>query len=148
MLIVSSDSDDRRLLDSSDESDASDNMDNSSDDNNASDDIDMALNFFCLSIGDTKGRCLLIGKGRSFKSLFLMPRCVIVTVTCQTCTNAHFFSMGLKRSCACSFVHLKMHKCTVSGTPSHRHFISCRSRACSDLSHCQQYTASLTQCSE
>ena len=53
-----------------------------------------------------------------------MPRCVIVTVTCQTCTNAHFFSMGLKRSCACSFVHLKMHKCTnaqflgFDGTPS------------------------------
>ena len=53
-----------------------------------------------------------------------MPRCVIVTVTCQTCTNAHFFSMGLKRSCVCSFVHLKMHKCTnaqflpFDGTPS------------------------------
>ena len=41
------------------------------------------------------------------------------------CTNAHFFSMGLKRSCTCSFVHLKMHKCTnaqflaFDGTPSH-----------------------------
>ena len=54
MLIVSSDSDDRRLLDSSDESNTSDDMDNSSDDNNASDEIDMALNFFCLSIGDTR----------------------------------------------------------------------------------------------
>ena len=66
MLIVSSDSDDRRLLGSSDESDALDDMDNSSNDNNASDDIDRALNFFCLSIGDTKGRCLLIGTRSKF----------------------------------------------------------------------------------
>ena len=91
MLIVSFDSDDRRLLDSSDESDASDDMDNSSDDNNASDDIDMALNFFCLSIGDTKGRCLLI-KGRNFKSLFFdAEMCHCHSVTCQNITNAHFF---------------------------------------------------------
>ena len=42
-------------------------------------------------------------------------------------SNMHkctLFSMGLKRSCACSFVHLKMHKCTnaqflaFDGTPS------------------------------
>ena len=69
MLIVSSDSDDRRLLDSSEESDASDDI-NDSDEIDASDNIDVALNFFCLSIGDTKGRCLVIGKGRNFKSLF------------------------------------------------------------------------------
>ena len=70
MLIISSYSDDRRLLNSSDESDASDDMDNSSDDNNALDDIDMALNFSCLSIDDTKGRCLLISKGQNSRSLF------------------------------------------------------------------------------
>ena len=101
-------------------------MDNSSDDNNASDDIDMALNFFCLSISDTKGRCLLIGKGRNFKNLFFdakMCRCHCDVSNMHKCT---LFSMGLKRSCACSFVHLKMHKCTnaqflaFDGTPSEK----------------------------
>ena len=65
MLIVSSDSDDRRLLDSSDESDASDDI-NDSDEIDASDNIDVALNFLCLSIGDTKGRCLVIGTRSKF----------------------------------------------------------------------------------
>ena len=119
MLIVSSDSDDQRLLDSSDKSDASDDMDNSSDDNNASDDIDMALNIFCLSIGDTKGRCLLIGKGRNFKSLFFdaeMCQCHCDVSNMHKCT---LFLMGLKRSCACSFVHLAF-----DGTPSEVQLLS------------------------
>ena len=65
MLIISSDSDDRRLLDSSDKSDALDDI-NDSDEIDASDNIDMALNFFCVSIGDTKGRCLVIGTRSKF----------------------------------------------------------------------------------
>ena len=120
MLIVSSDSDDRRLLDSSDESDASDDMDNSSDDNNASDDIDMALNFFCLSIGDTKGRCLLIGKGRNFKSLFFDAE----TCHCHCDVSKHaqmnkctlFFdgTETVVRMFICASKDAQMHKCTVS----------------------------------
>ena len=64
MLIVSCDSDDRRLLDSSDESDASDDMDNSSDGNNASDNIDMALNFFLFVYWRHKGK-MFIDRQRS-----------------------------------------------------------------------------------
>ena len=64
MLIVSSDSDDRRLLDSSDESDASDDMDNSSDDNNASDDIDMAFELLVFVYWRQKGK-MLIDRQRS-----------------------------------------------------------------------------------
>ena len=83
------------------------------------------------------------------KVCFLMPRGVVATVTCQTCTNAHFFSMGLKRSSTCSFVHLKMHKCTnaqflaFDGTPSQPIFFKTRSIKRTrnvDLSHSSETT--------
>ena len=131
MLIVSSDSDDRRLLDSSDESDASDDI-NDSDEIDASDNIDVGVELLLLVYWRHKGKMFSDRhKVEILKVCFLMPRGVVATVTCQTCTNAHFFSMGLKRSSTCSFVHLKMHKCTnaqflaFDGTPSDALFGVC-----------------------
>ena len=92
-------------------------MDNSSDDNNASGNIDMALNFFCLSIGDTKGRCLLIGKGRNFKSVFFdaeMCHCHCDVSNMHKCTL--FFDGTETVVCMfiCASKDAQMHKCTVS----------------------------------